>query len=225
MADIAATSPFLDKLETCNTSGQVKNAEVALKWIAAYNDLSKPRFTDVKTQLSLFTKRFSLWHGSLAGLAAAYKGTPAFGSLPFPTGQLNRQNFAKSIAFIAYANDLSKNKVVANRVDCIQDDTVVVDISFTGFQVKRDQDGYITYGVEYKAPTTKIFRFTGGHKIYQQSVILDASASIDARKRLADLVAKAQVNPTEFPPLPRDEATKGTLKEISEDLEADSISK
>lgn len=219
----AAALTGLDKLETCKTKRQIENAEVALAWISAYNNLSSKNFTDIKTQLSLFAARFSVWHGSLAGLAAAYKDTPAFATLPFPTGQLDRKNFAKSVAFIAYANDMSKNKVVTNRVDCIQRDTVVVDISFSGFQVKRDLDGYITYGVEYSAPTTKTFRFDRNHRIVQQSVILDSGASIDARKRLAELLAKAQSNPIEYPPLSRDESTRGTLKELADALEAQAV--
>jgi hypothetical protein len=218
-----AGSIDLDKLETCKTSHQVENAKVALKWIAAYNDLTSVsgNFTDMRTQRELFSEDFNVWHASLAGLAAFYKGTPVFEKLPFQSGQLDSKNYVMSVAFIAYANDLSKNKVIPKRVDCIKNNSVAVDIDFSGYQVKRDAEGYIQYEVEYHAPISKIFVFDQNHRVKQQSVILDSNTSNEVRARLQKKLKEAADYPEKFPPMVKNEKTKGTLMGIYERLNSE----
>lgn len=147
-----------DTLETCTTPEQIANAKTALRWVGAFEAWSED---GVKAQSEIFAEEFTLWHSSLATLAA-------------------------------------------------------IDINFSGSIVKRDADGYIQYEVPYNAPATKVFTFNSAGKIAMQSVGVDSNVSFKARSELNELLKKASQHPELYPPLPKDEGSKGTLKTYEE---------
>jgi hypothetical protein len=194
-------------LETCRTPSQIRNAENSLKWINAFVAW------DLKAQSELFSQNFIVWHSSLSALAAYYKvnNPNDFAKLPFPDGKLTRANYSMSLAFLAFANDKTKWSEVPTKIDCIDDHTVSMDISFSGYQVKRDAEGYILYAVKYSAPAVKVFTIAADGKVALQTVALDSATSTKARMELAELVKKGQEDPVNYPPMPRDENSRGTF--------------
>lgn len=218
-----------DIFGTCKTKSQIRNARTALTWLKAFESWTP---VGIKVQSDLLATEFAVLHSSLSALAAYYKiqsetepneikreeFLKAYTSLPFnKTGQLNRKNYASSLAFIAKSNDTTQWKEIPLRVDCLNgSNVVVVDIGFSGFQVKRDVEGYITHAIPYAASALKVFTFNNSGKIIIQTVGVDSATSQKARMNLSDLIKKSEADPATYPPLPKNEFSKGTYANFEE---------
>lgn len=194
----------LDVLGTCTTSTQKRNAQTALKWL---EDFAAWR---LREQGFVMSPQFIVWHSSLAGLAAAYKvhSPQDFAKLPFPDGRLTCSNYVNTLAFMAMANDTTKWVEKPNAVYCLDQEKVTVDISFSGYQVARDADGYIQYAVPFSAPATKLFGFDANGEMVLQVVGVDSRTSVAAREKLKQIMAD---DPNRQNVLPKDELSKGTF--------------
>lgn len=198
-AQFAALARSLDKDKTCRTPRQVVLAQRSVAWVYAY------MVRDIKTQLNIFAPDFLLYHVTLSYLAM--NAGSAAASLPFTAGPLTRTNYLQTIAFLGWANDVYQTKEQPTKVTCMDDDTTVMTLKFSGAQVKRDAQGYITHQVPYGGVATKLFSFDKQGRMIQQYVATDPMLSVRIRQQLAQIVQGP-------PNVAKSEQTRHTYQEL-----------
>lgn len=131
----------LDVIQTCRTANQVRNAEMALDFMKAQI------WWNIKDQYEALHPEQKGWHGSLAGTIAANPASNA--QVPFKDGVITKDNMVKTFALIAFLNDIRKYRVAALRLDCVDENTIIIVGDFTSVQIRRDEKGCVTHELPY----------------------------------------------------------------------------
>ncbi len=134
----------LDKdLKTCNTSEKLMTAQKSLDFLFNF------RWWKIKNLTATLHKNYVAWHASrvYAGVATARAGRDV-SALNFKNGLVTKDTFIHDLAMIAYTNDVPQYIITPNRLECLNDDSVVITSEFSGVAVQRDADGYVTKAVE-----------------------------------------------------------------------------
>ena len=195
----------LTKLNKGNTCQSVRQLTLAQKTLNFFHALNAYRPLDLKSQMSMFSKDIEIFHMSLAVLAQV----AGPGKLPpfITPGPFGADSYPDVLAFLAYANDPESRITTPIRVDCTDENTVIVTNLAYGKQVKRDADGYITHGIDYVLPSTKIFVFTESELMSRIYIDVDPQASFNLRKSLGEISNGPAT-------IARDESKRATLPEL-----------